>query len=81
MGAAFLTNLKIAINEVFSCRMARISKGEGCQKWGLKYNGEKTSLPTVKFALNYPNVFLINLINSLTFAYLRGLKNSFFQEF
>ena len=67
--------------------MNRISKGEGCQKGGIKYNGDKTSLPTVKFALNCQNInhlisvlFLINLINSLTFAYLRGLKDTFFRS-
>ena len=47
-------------------------------------------IATVKFALNCQNVnhpmrvlFLINLINSLTFAYLGGLKhiNFFDQEF
>ena len=84
MGAAFLTKLKVAINEGFSSGMSRISKGEGYQKGGIKYNGDKSSLPTVKFALNCQNVnhlisvlFLINLINSLTFAYLGGLKHTF----
>ena len=54
MGAAFLTKLKVAINEEFSWGMSRISKGEGCQKWGIKYNEDKTSLPIVKFVLNLP---------------------------
>ena len=87
MGAAFLTKLKAAINEGFSSGMSRISKGEGYQKGGIKYNGDKSSLPTVKFALNCQNVnhlisvlFLINLINSLTFAYLGGLKHTVFRS-
>ena len=91
MGAAFFTKLKVAINEEFSRGMTRIFKGEGYQKGGggggIKYNGDKTSLPTVKFALNCQNVkhlisvlFLINLINSLTFAYLGGLSHTFFQS-
>ena len=87
MGAAFLTKLKAAISEEFSWGMSRISKGEGYQKWGIKYNGDKTSLPTVKFALNCQNVnhlisvlFLINLINSLTSAHLGGLKHAFFRS-
>ena len=85
MGAAFLTKLKAAINEGFSSGMSRISKGEGYQKGGIKYNGDKTSLPTVKFALNCQNVnhlisalLLINLINILTFAYLEALKHNVF---
>ena len=80
-----LFKLKVAINEEFSWGMSRISKGEGYQKWGIKYNGDKTSLPTVKFALNCQNVnhlisalLLINLINILTFAYLEALKHNVF---
>ena len=87
MRAALWTRLKVAINEGFSWGMSRISEGEGCQKGGIKYNGDRTSLPTVKFALNCQNVnhlisalFLINLINSLTFAYLEALKHTFFQS-
>ena len=87
MGTAFLTKLKVAINEEFSWGMSRIPKGEGYQKWGIKYNGDKTSLPTVKFAFNCQNenhlisvLFLINLINSLTFAHLGGLKHAFFRS-
>ena len=60
--------------------MNRISRGEGWQKRGIKYNVHKTSLPYVKFALNCQNVnhiisvlLLINLINSLTFGYSEGL--------
>ena len=34
MGAAFLTKLKVAINEGFSWGMDKISKGQGCQKGG-----------------------------------------------
>ena len=34
MGATFLTNLKVAINQGFSWGMSRTSKGEGCQKEG-----------------------------------------------
>ena len=34
MGAAFLTKLKVAINEGFSWGMEKISKVEGCQKGG-----------------------------------------------
>ena len=84
-GSSLLTKLKFAINEGFSWGMSRISKVEGCQKGGIKYNGDKTSSPTVKLALNFQNVnhligvlFLTNLINSLTFAYLGGLKHAFF---
>ena len=87
MGAALWTRLKFSINEGFSWGMSRISKGEGCQKGGIKYNGDKTSLLTVKFALNCQNVnhlisalFLVNLINSLTFAYLEALKHGFFRS-
>ena len=56
MGVAFLTKLKVAINEGFSGEMSRISKGEGCQKWGIKYNRDKTSFPTIKFALHCQNL-------------------------
>ena len=87
MAAAILTKLKVAINEELSWGISRISKGERYQKWGIKYNGDKTFLPTVKLALNCQNVnhlisvlFLINLINSLTFAYLGGLKHTFFRS-
>ena len=87
MAAAILTKLKVAINEELSWEMSRISKGEGYQKWGIKYNGNKTFLPTVKLALNCQNVnhlisvlFLINLINSLTFVHLGGLKHAFFRS-
>ena len=87
MGGAFLTRLKVEINEEFYWGMSRISKGEGCQKGGIKYNGDRTSLPTVKFALNCQNVnplinvlFLINLINSLTYGYLGALKHTFFRS-
>ena len=87
MVAAFLTKLKVAINEELSWGISRISKGERYQKWGIKYNGDKTFLPTVKLALNCQNVnhlksvlFLINLINSLTFVHLGGLKHAFFRS-
>ena len=87
MVAAFLTKLKVAINEELSWGKSRISKGERYQKWGIKYNGDKTFLPTVKLALNCQNVnhlisvlFLINLINSLTFVHLGGLKHAFFRS-
>ena len=87
MGAAFLNKSKVAISEEFSWGMSRISKGEGCQKWGIKCNRDKISLPTVKSALNCQNLnhligvlFLINLINSLTFAYLGGLKHTLFRS-
>ena len=52
-------------------------------KKGTKYNWNEKSLPTVKFALNCQNIihlmsvlFLINVINSLTFSYLGGLKHT-----
>ena len=77
----------VAINDGFSWGMGRIPKGKGCLKREIKYNGDETSLPTVKFALNYQNVnhlisvlFLINLINSFTFAYLGGVKHTFFRS-
>ena len=34
MGTAFLSKLKVAINEEFSRGMSKISKGEGCKKGG-----------------------------------------------
>ena len=87
MVAAFLTKLKVAINEELSWGISRISKGERYQKWGIKYNGDKTFLPTVKLALNCQNVnhlisvlFLINLINSLNFLHLGGLKHALFRS-
>ena len=56
-------------------------------KRGDQIHGDKSSFPTVKFSLNSQNVnhlisvlFLINLINSLTFAYLGGLKHTFFRS-
>ena len=87
MVAAFLTKLKVAINEELSWGISSISKGERYQKWGIKYNGDKTFLPTVKLALNCQNVnhlisvlFLINLINSLNFLHLGGLKHALFRS-
>ena len=87
MVAAFLTKLKVAINEELSWGISRISKGERYQKWGIKYNGDKTFLPTVKLALNCQNVnhlisvlFLINLINSLNFLHLGDLKHALFRS-
>ena len=86
MGEALLTKLKIAINDRFSWGMSRISKGEGWQKRGIKYNVHKTSLHYVKFALNCQTVnhiisvlLLTNLINSLTFGYSEDLRHTFFR--
>ena len=38
-GTSLLTKLKVGINEGFSWGLSKISKGEGCQKGGIKFNG------------------------------------------
>ena len=78
---------KVVINKGFSWGMNKISKGERCQKEVIKHNGDEASLPTLWFALIFQKanhlisvLFLIKLINSLTFAYLEGLKHNFFRS-
>ena len=50
-GTSLLTKLKVAINEGFSWGFSKISKGEGCQNGGIKYNEDETPLSIMYISL------------------------------